>query len=152
MTCFVDVRRGRLLDVVRGRAADDVRRRTQQETLGHRSHKDDPWYSTRRLMTRGWERLSDRQRVKLLDALRSGDPDGEVGVAILAKELLRDMYATRSLTSARWKLVAFYQCAVRRGPRTHPTGQDGVQLGDRDLELPRDRHLEWTHRSSEPHR
>ena len=93
VTCFVDVRRGRLLDVVR-------------------DHKDDPLYSTRRLMTRGWERLSDRQRVKLLDALRSGDPDGEVGVAILAKELLRDMYAARSLTSARWKLVAFYQCAA----------------------------------------
>jgi len=91
---------------------DDVRRRTQQETLGHRGHKDDPLYSTRRLMTRGWERLSDRQRVKLLDALRSGDPDGEVGVSILAKELLRDMYAARSLTSARWKLVAFYQCAA----------------------------------------
>ena len=44
---------------------DDVRRRTQQETLGHRGHKDDPLYSTRRLMTRGWERLSDRQRVNL---------------------------------------------------------------------------------------
>ena len=169
VTCFVDVRRGRLLDVVRGRNADDVafwlsqaerswlqgvqavaidphrgylngilaylpdaivtvdcfhgvklantmvddvRRRTQQETLGHRGHKDDPLYSTRRLMTRGWERLSDRQRVKLLDALRSGDPDGEVGVAILAKELLRDMYAARSLQAARWKLVAFYQCAA----------------------------------------
>lgn len=169
VTCFVDVRRGRLLDVVRGRAADDVafwlsqaerswlqgvhavaidphrgylkgilaylpdaivtvdcfhgvklantmvddvRRRTQQETLGHRGHKDDPLYSTRRLMTRGWERLSDRQRVKLLDALRSGDPDGEVGVSILAKELLRDMYAARSLQAARWKLVAFYQCAA----------------------------------------
>ena len=169
VTCFVDVRRGRLLDVVRGRNADDVafwlsqaerswlqgvhavaidphrgylkgilaylpdaivtvdcfhgvklantmvddvRRRTQQETLGHRGHKDDPLYSTRRLMTRGWERLSDRQRVKLLDALRSGDPDGEVGVSILAKELLRDMYAARSLQAARWKLVAFYQCAA----------------------------------------
>ena len=32
-------------------------------------------------------------------------------MAILAKELLRDMYAARSLTSARWKLVAFYQWA-----------------------------------------
>ena len=33
-------------------------------------------------------------------------------MAILAKELLRDMYAARSLQAARWKLVAFYQCAA----------------------------------------
>ena len=80
---------------------DDVRRRTQQETLGHRGHKHDPLYSTRRLMTRGWERLSERQRAKLLGALDRGDPDGEVSVAILAKELLREMYAARSLQAAR---------------------------------------------------
>jgi transposase len=87
---------------------DDVRRRVQQQTLGHRGHKDDPLYSTRRLMTRAFERLSDRQRQKLLDALAVGDPDGEVGAAIAAKELLRDMYAARSLREARWRLVAFY--------------------------------------------
>ena len=91
---------------------DDVRRRTQQSTLGHRGHKDDPLYRTRRLMTRGFERLSDRQRDKLLGALAEGDPDGEVGAAILGKELLRDMYGARSVTGARWRLVAFYQHAA----------------------------------------
>ena len=59
-------------------------------------------------MTRAFERLSDRQRQKLLDALAVGDPDGEVGAAIAAKELLLDMYAARSLREARWRLVAFY--------------------------------------------
>jgi transposase len=91
---------------------DDIRRRTQQESLGHRGRKDDPLFKTRRLMTRGWERLSDRQRDKLLRALDAGDPDGECGVGILGKELLREMYAAKSLQAARWKLVAFYQHAA----------------------------------------
>jgi len=91
---------------------DDVRRRVQQQTLGHRGHKDDPLYKTRRLMTRGFERLSERQRQKLFDALAVGDPDGEVATAIIGKELLRDMYAARSLKEARWRLVAFYQHAA----------------------------------------
>jgi hypothetical protein len=63
-------------------------------------------------MTRGWERLSDRQRDKLLRALDVGDPDGECGAGILGKELLREMYAAKNLHAARWKLVAFYQHAV----------------------------------------
>lgn len=88
---------------------DDVRRRVQNETLGHRGHTDDPLYRARRLMTRGWERLTERQREKLLGALAEGDPTGEVGTAILAKELIREMYAATSHTAARWKLVAFYQ-------------------------------------------
>jgi transposase len=91
---------------------DDIRRRTQQESLGHRGRRDDPLFKTRRLMTRGWERLSDRQREKLLRALDPGDPDGECGSGILGKELLREMYAAKSLHSARWKLVVFYQHAA----------------------------------------
>lgn len=62
---------------------DDVRRRTQQSVLGHRGHNEDPLYRTRRLMTRGWEHLSDRQRSKLFCALTEGDPPGEVAAAIL---------------------------------------------------------------------
>ena len=89
--------------------ADDVRRRTQQATLGHRGHKDDPLYRTRRPMARGWERLSERQRTKLFGALVEGDPDGETAATILGKELLREGYAAANLQRARWKLVAFYQ-------------------------------------------
>lgn len=91
---------------------DDVRRRVQNETLGHRGHKDDPLYRSRRLMTRGFERLSDRQLAKLFRALDEGDPDGEVGAAILAKELMREMYASKNPGRARWKLVELYQVAA----------------------------------------
>ena len=91
---------------------DDVRRRTQQSTLGHRGHKDDPLYRTRRLMTRGWERLSDRQREKLLTALAEGDPDGETAASVLGKELLREVYAAPNLQRARWCLVRFYEHAA----------------------------------------
>ena len=91
---------------------DDVRRRTQQSVLGHRGHKDDPLYRTRRLMTRGWERLSDRQRDKLLCALAEGDPTGEVGAAILGKELLRESYCAPTRRQAHWRLVRFYTYAA----------------------------------------
>ncbi len=87
---------------------DDVRRRTQQSSLGHRGHRDDPRYRTRRLRTRGSEHLTDRQRDKLLSAFAEGDPDGEVGAAILGKELLRGVYAAPTLRQAHWRLVRFY--------------------------------------------
>ena len=38
---------------------DECRRRVQNETLGHRGHKDDPLYRCRRLLTRADERLDD---------------------------------------------------------------------------------------------
>lgn len=89
-------------------AINDVRRRVQNETLGHRGHRDDPLYRTRRLMTRGFERLASHQRERLFTALREGDPDGEVGATILGKELLREVYAAKSLATARRRLEAFY--------------------------------------------
>jgi transposase len=89
-------------------AINDVRRRVQNETLGHRGHKDDPLYRTRRLMTRAFERLGDRQRERLFVALRVGDPDGETGATILGKELLRDVYAAPNQLVARRRLEAFY--------------------------------------------
>ncbi len=63
-------------------------------------------------MTRGWERLSERQREKLFCALAEGDPDGEVGASILGKELLREVYSAPSLQRARWHLVRFYEYAA----------------------------------------
>ena len=93
-------------------AVDDVRRRVQQETLGHRGRRPDPLYRTRRLMTRAWENLTDRQRSKLFDALAAGDPAGEVGATIMGKELLREVYDAPTMQRARWRLVAFYQHAA----------------------------------------
>ena len=89
VTCSVDVHGGRLLDVVRGRNADDVAF----------------WLSQ---AERCWLQAI---HTVAIDPHR-GDPDGEVAVAILAKEPLRGMYAARSLQAARWNLVEFYQCAA----------------------------------------
>jgi transposase len=65
-------------------AIDDVRRRVQRETTGHRGRRDDPLYGIRRLLTRGWERLSERQTDKVLVAMRRGDPFDELGGAVVA--------------------------------------------------------------------
>jgi transposase len=71
---------------------DDVRRRVQNETLGHRGHKNDPLYRSRRLLTKADERLDDRGRTKLLGLLDAGDPQHEVRTAWHAKEVVRSIY------------------------------------------------------------
>ncbi len=71
---------------------DEVRRRVQNETLGHRGHKNDPLYRSRRLLTKADERLDERGREKLLSLLEAGDPHGEVRMAWHAKEVLRSIY------------------------------------------------------------
>jgi hypothetical protein len=70
---------------------DECRRRVQNETLGHRGHKDDPLYRARRLLTKAHERLDDRGEEKLLGLLKAGDPRGEVRTAWHAKEVLRSI-------------------------------------------------------------
>ena len=71
---------------------DDVRRRTQQATLGHRGHRDDPLYRSRKLLTIGHERLDAKGNAKLDNLLEAGDPHGEVRMAWHAKETLRGLY------------------------------------------------------------
>jgi len=71
---------------------DEVRRRVQNETLGHRGHKFDPLYRSRRLLTKADERLDERGRSKLLGLLDAGDPRGEVRTAWHAKEVVRSVY------------------------------------------------------------
>ena len=66
------------------RMVDEVRRRVQTETMGHRGRKDDPLYRARKLLIRGDERLDERGREKLMEALRRGDPFDEVAGAWLA--------------------------------------------------------------------
>jgi len=83
--------------------------------IKHRGRKDDPLYGVRRLLTRGWERLSERQEERLLAALRHGDPFDEVGAALVAKEHLREMYASGSRIDAREHLAAFFELAGRCG-------------------------------------
>jgi hypothetical protein len=69
----------------------------------------------RRLLTRGHERLSERQVAKLELGLRRGDPFGEVGAALAVKEQLRTMYATANLDDARSALTFFYEPATTSG-------------------------------------
>jgi hypothetical protein len=98
-------------------ALDEVRRRTQHATTGHRGRKDDPLYRIRRRLLAGHERLSPAAFARLLVLLDAGDPDGEVGAAYLAKELLRETYLATDAFDARRRLAAFYDhCATSDMP------------------------------------
>lgn len=90
-------------------ALDEVRRRVQQDTLGHRGHRDDPLYRIRRRLLCAHERLTDGAFDRVLTWLEHGDPDGEVSAAYLAKELLRQVYDANDAMHARRRLVIFYQ-------------------------------------------
>jgi transposase len=89
-------------------AVDEVRRRVQQETLGHRGRKGDPLYRIRRQLLVAHERLTEPGWARIRTGLDAGDPAGEVGAAYLAKELLREVYATRYPWQARRRLERFY--------------------------------------------
>ena len=75
---------------------DEVRRRVQNQTLGHRGHRDDPLYRARKLLVMAEARVIDAGgRERLLGLLDAGDPKGEVRTAWSAKELVRDLYSHR---------------------------------------------------------
>ena len=125
---------------------DECRRRVQNETVGHRGHKDDPLYRARRLLTKAHERLDERGDTKLRGFLQAGDPRHEVRTAWHAKEVVRSIYEitdaalagefvdqlgqdlqdescppeVRSLgrTIVRWhdQIVAWHQALVSNGP------------------------------------
>ncbi len=93
-------------------AIDDSRRRVQQNVLGHRGRKGDPLYRGRRVFLTAYERLSDDRLAWMFELLAAGDAHGEVGAAILAKELLREAYAAVDVAHARRRMVVFLQhCA-----------------------------------------
>jgi transposase len=71
---------------------DEVRRRVQQDTLGHRGHKDDPLYKIRGLLRHGVEHLTERQQAKISACLDAGDPTAEVNVAWQCYQQLRSIY------------------------------------------------------------
>lgn len=93
-------------------AIDEVRRRTQQVTLGHRGHKTDPLFRIRRVLLTADERLTEERFAWMAARLAEGDPDGEVGAAWVAKELLRDVYQAVDLAHARRRLIVFFQYAA----------------------------------------
>jgi transposase len=89
-------------------ALDEVRRRTQQATLGHRGRKGDPLYRIRRRLLAAHDRLGTGNYERMVVLLEAGDPEGQVAAAYLAKELLREVYATTELAEARHRLERFY--------------------------------------------
>ncbi|WP_395729245.1 ISL3 family transposase [Nakamurella sp.] len=80
---------------------DEVRRRTQQDTLGHRGFAHDPLFRTRRLLRRRADRLTIKQRAKLLAALLAGDPNDEVTAAWVVAQDLMAAYANPDRTAGR---------------------------------------------------
>lgn len=91
---------------------DEVRRRVQQQTLGHRGHKDDPLYSIRRLLLTGAERLTERGHARISAGLAAGDRDDEVWYAWVIKEELRLVYRAGDEDTARDALADFYDVAT----------------------------------------
>ena len=89
-------------------ALDEVRRRVQQATLGHRGRKGEPLYRIRRRLLAAHERLDEGAWARVVVLLEAGDPAGEVGAAYMAKELLREVYATTVPDDARRRLRRFY--------------------------------------------
>ena len=94
---------------------DEVRRRVQQDTLGHRGHKNDPLYQIRGLLRHGVEHLSERQQAKLTRCLEAGDPDGEVNLAWQCYQQLRSIYhssAAQGRQIAEKVIASFPTCPI----------------------------------------
>jgi len=72
---------------------DQVRSRVQQHTTGHRGRADDPLHRARRILRRRHDRLTDRQLIRLRDALTDGDPNEEIAAAWLVAQRLMQAYA-----------------------------------------------------------
>jgi len=68
------------------RVVDRTRRRVRQETLGHRGHKDEPLYRSRKLLTMAAERLDE-------------------GLDSLIKKLKRVATAFRSFANYRLRIL-----------------------------------------------
>ena len=116
---------------------DECRRRVQNETLGHRGHRDDPLYRSRRLLTKGHERLDERGNEKLLGFLETGDPRGEVRMCWHAKETVRQLYAVADPDEAE----AFIdELIADMAEPAHPTE---VRALGRTLKTWRDQIIAW---------
>lgn len=101
-------------------AVDDVRRRVQQETTGHRGRKDDPLFTIRRLLRRGYDNHTERSFARLLTGLDAGDVGGQIGAAWIAAQDLRLLYRCRSRDQAEQALHRWLvHCADSDVPELH---------------------------------
>ncbi len=81
----------------------------QHATLGHRGRTGDPLYRVRRRLLAGHERLSDDGFERVIAWLAHGDPDGEVAIGYLAKELLHEVYNADTVFDARRRRLVEFQ-------------------------------------------
>lgn len=84
-----------------GQAMDEVRRRVQQDTLGHRGHKNDPLYRIRNILRAAADHLTERQWNRLSECLGRGDPDSEVFLAWQCYQQVRAAYAAPDLAAGK---------------------------------------------------
>jgi transposase len=94
---------------------DEVRRRVQQDTKGHRGHKDDPLYQVRGILRHGVEHLTERQQAKITRCLDAGDPNGEVNLAWQCYQRLRSIYhagAEHGRRIAEQVIASFSSCPI----------------------------------------
>jgi transposase len=82
-------------------AVDEVRRRVQQAIHGHRGRKGDPLYSIRMILRCGQERLTDRQKARLEQAIADDERHDEVYIAWQCAQQLRAAYTAESLIEGR---------------------------------------------------
>jgi transposase len=82
-------------------AADEVRRRVQQEIHGHRGRKGDPMYGIRLILRCCAEKLTDRQRARLENAIAADERHDEVYLAWLCAQQLRSAYQAANLSERR---------------------------------------------------
>ena len=71
---------------------DEVRRRVQQDTCGHRGHRNDPLYRIRNILRAGAENLTDRQNARLAAAWAADERHLEVEVAWRCAQQVRSAY------------------------------------------------------------
>lgn len=83
------------------RALDEVRCRVQNDTMGHRGHRDDPLFRARRRLRRRADRLTDYAWARLKVHLPAGDPDGEVTLAWSVAQDLMALYQIGDPDTAR---------------------------------------------------
>jgi transposase len=95
---------------------DEVRRRVQQDTCGHRGHRDDPLYRIRNILRAGQENLTDRQRARLTSAFTAREEHLEVAVAWRCAQQVRSAYHQDSHASGRAVaekiLASFTSCPI----------------------------------------
>ena len=132
-------------------AVTKCRRRIQQTVLGHRGWKGDPLYGSRKLFLMGCERLDEAGWERLHQALRDGDPTGEVQDAWVAN-YPRDLPHQRT-RRGRSRPRPGDRLVHRSGlePRAPHARQDPHPLADRDPRPPHHRRLQRPRRSRQPH-